>query len=71
MIFTICADLESVCKCVCVCLCAVFVSFVVMFVHIYACMCVCRRDVGGPENVRNVEGCNQNVPLCGQQKKQG
>lgn len=40
--------------------------FVVMFVH--ACVCV-GGDVGGLENARNVEGCNQNVLLCGRQKK--
>ena len=51
-----------------------------MFAHIYArmyvCMYVCKRvgvegQIGGLENVRNVEECNQNVLLCGQQQKKG
>lgn len=37
-------------------------------------MYVCMRigvggQIGGLENVRNVEECNQNVLLCGQQQK--
>lgn len=49
-----------------VCVCAVFRCVSVGFVH----MCVfVGWDVGGLENVRNVEESNQNVPLCGQQKK--
>lgn len=28
-----------------------------------------RGGIGGLENVRNVEECNQNVPLCGKQQQ--
>lgn len=41
-----------------------------LLLHISACICDSRGEIGGPENVRNVEECNQNVLLCGKQQQQ-
>lgn len=46
----------------------VFLPLYVAFVHI--CVSVVGGGIGGLENVRNVEECNQNVLLCGKQQQQ-
>lgn len=60
-----------VCLCVFIwpCLCNLppyVLSCCCTFLHVYVTV---GGKIGGPENVRNVEECNQNVLLCGKQQQ--